>query len=141
MNYSIASPFSYQARLPQYHLDRSQFKEFIRFKEEKRKELRRKIKVIKAFVKKSERIKLIAEDIANHFKEIVEPTGIGALIVTIDREAYVLYKNTIDNFLPPNCSEVIMTFNLNDRGVIKDYYEQMVTKYGAKNLKEIHKNN
>jgi len=137
---------SYQARLPQYHLERKQLEEFVRFEEEEiktlsreeQKELRKKIRVIKTFVKKPERIKVIAEDIASHFKEMVEPTGLGALIVTIDREACVLYKDAINNFLPPNYSEIIMTFNPNDRGIIRDYLKQMEIKYGTKDVKEIH---
>lgn len=137
---------SYQARLPQYHLKREEFKELVRFEEkeieslskEEQKELRRRIKVIKAFVKKPERIRDIAEDIAGHFKEIVEPTGLGALIVAIDREACVLYKKALDNFLPSNYSEVVMTFNPNDGGVIKEYYESMVAKYGTRDVKKIH---
>jgi len=139
-------PLSYQARLPDYHLNRKQLEEFVEFEEEEiktlskeeQKELRKKIKVVKAFVKKPERIKVVAEDIANHFKEIVEPTGLGALVVTIDREACILYKNELNNFLPPDYSEVVMTFDRNDRGIIKDYYENMVIKYGTKDVKEIH---
>jgi type I restriction enzyme R subunit len=137
---------SYEARLPQYHLNKKQFEEFVKFEEEEIKtlskeeqeELRRKIRVVKAFVKKPERIKLITEDLAKHFKEIVEPTELGALIVTIDREACILYRDAINNFLPPNYSEVVMTFNPNDRGIIKDYLEQMEIKYGTKDVKEIH---
>ena len=138
---------SYQARLPQYHLNKKQLEEFVRFEEEEiktlsreeQKELRKKIRVVKAFVKKPERIKVVAEDLANHFKEIVEPTGLGALIVTIDREACVLYRDAINNFLPPNYSEVVMTFNPNDRGIIKDCLEQMEMEYGTRNVKEIHR--
>ena len=139
-------PLSYQARLLQYHLNKKQLEELVRFEEEEIKtlskeeqdELRKKIRVTKAFVKKPERIKAIAEDLANHFKEIVEPTGLGALIVTIDREACILYRDAINNFLSPNYSEVVMTFNPNDRGIIKDYFEQMVLEYGTRDVKEIH---
>jgi type I restriction enzyme R subunit len=139
-------PLSYQARLPQYHLNKRQLEEFVEFEEEEiktlskeeQRELRKKIKVIKSFVKKPERIKLIAEDLANHFKEVVEPTGLGALIVAIDREACILYRDALNNFLPPNYCEVVMTFNPNDRGIIKGYFDEMVMKYGTKDVKEIH---
>jgi type I restriction enzyme R subunit len=139
-------PLNYQARLPDYHLKEEQLREFLRFEEEEintlseeeQKDLKKKVKVIKAFVKKPERIKRIAEDISNHFKEIVEPTELKAIIVTIDREACVMYKEAIDKFLPPSYSEVVMTFNPNDRGIIKDYFDQMRKKYGTSNLKDIH---
>jgi type I restriction enzyme R subunit len=139
-------PINYQARLPDYHLKEEQLRELVRFEEEEIKalskeeqiELKKKVKVIKALIKKPERIKRVAEDIANHFKEIVEPTELKAIIVTIDREACVMYKDVIDKFLPPSYSEIVMTFNPNDRGIIKDYFEQMRKKYGSSNLKDIH---
>ncbi|MEM7818492.1 MAG: HsdR family type I site-specific deoxyribonuclease, partial [Candidatus Aenigmatarchaeota archaeon] len=139
-------PLCYQARLPDYHLKEKELKEFVKFEEEEikalskeeQKELRKKIRVIKAFVKKQDRIKAIVEDIVNHFKEIVEPTELKALIVTIDREACVMYKNMIDNFLPENYSEIVMTIDPNDRGIIKDYFEKIEEKYGSKDIKEIH---
>ncbi|MEM2111899.1 MAG: HsdR family type I site-specific deoxyribonuclease, partial [Candidatus Bathyarchaeia archaeon] len=138
---------SYQASLPQYHLNKKQLEEFIKFEEEEiktlskeeQRELKKKISIIKAFVKKQERINAIAKDIASHFKEIVEPTGLNALIVTIDREACVIYRNAINNFLPSSYSEVVMTFNPNDRGIIKEYFEEMCVKYGTRDVKEIHK--
>ncbi|MCP8308591.1 MAG: HsdR family type I site-specific deoxyribonuclease [archaeon] len=137
---------SYQARLPQYHLNKKQLEEFVEFEEkeiealskEERKELRKKISVIKAFVKKPERIRIIAEDIAEHFKDIVEPTELKAMIVTIDREACVLYKNAIDEFLPSNYSEIVMTFNPNDKEIIRNYFYNLQEKYGTKDVKEIH---
>ncbi|PMB76224.1 MAG: hypothetical protein C0177_07275 [Fervidicoccus fontis] len=139
-------PLAYQARLPDYHLNKEQLEEFTRFEEaelkelskEEQKELKKKVKVIKAFVKKQERIRLITQDIANHFKEVVEPTGLGALIVTIDREACVLYKEALNNFLPSNYSEIVMTFNSDDKGIIRDYLEEMQMEYGTKDWKEIH---
>jgi type I restriction enzyme R subunit len=139
-------PLCYQARLPDYHLKEKELKEFVKFEEEEikalskeeQKELKKKIKVIKAFVKKPERIREIAEDIASHFKEMVETTELKALIVTIDREACVMYRDAISEFLPPEYSEIVMTFNPNDRGIIKDYFDQMVVEYGTKDVKEIH---
>jgi type I restriction enzyme R subunit len=139
-------PLCYQARLPDYHLKEKELKEFVKFEEEEiktlskeeQKELKKKIKVIKAFVKKPERIRAIAEDIANHFKEMVETTELKALIVTIDREACVMYRDAISEFLPPEYSEIVMTFNPNDKGIIKDYFDQMVVEYGTKDVKEIH---
>jgi type I restriction enzyme R subunit len=139
-------PLCYQARLPDYHLKEKELKEFVKFEEEEikalskeeQKELKKKIKVIKAFVKKPERIRAIAEDIASHFKEVVETTGLKALIVTIDREACVMYRDAISEFLPPEYSEIVMTFDPNDRGIIKDYFDQMVVEYGTKDVKEIH---
>lgn len=139
-------PLSYEARLPDYHLKEEQLREFVKFEEEEiktlskeeQKELRKKIRVIKALAKKPERIRALAEDIANHFKEMVEPTELKALIVTIDREACVMYRDAINEFLPPSYSEVVMTFNPNDKGIIKEYLEKMEMQYGTKDVKQIH---
>jgi type I restriction enzyme R subunit len=147
LNDGFTVPLAYQARLPEYHLNKRQFDEFIKFEEEEiealskeeQVELKRKVRVIKAFAKKRERIRAIAQDIANHFREVVEPTGLGALVVTIDREACVLYRDALNNFLPQSYSEIVMTFSPNDKGIIRDYAEKMEAEHGTKDTKEIHR--
>jgi len=139
---------NYEARLPEeYHLKEQQLHEFIRFEQEEieplssqeKRALSKKVSVIKAFVKKPERIKMATEDIARHFKDIVEPTELKALVVTIDREACVLYKNALDKILPEHYSEVVMTFAQNDKDLIKDYYKKLTQKYETTDIKEIHR--
>jgi len=150
LNDGFTVSLSYQARLPQYHLNKQQLEEFIEFEEEEikalsseeQRELRKKIRVIKAFVKKPERVRTIAKDIAEHFKQIVEPTELKAMIVTIDREACVQYKNALDELLPPSYSEIVMTFNSNDRGILREYFQKLQERWGKeekiKDLKQIH---
>lgn len=60
-------------------------------------------------VKSPERVAKICEDIAAHFQEKVQPNGFGAQVVTIDREACVLYKRALDELLPPETSDIVMT--------------------------------
>jgi len=60
-------------------------------------------------VKSPERVQRICEDIAAHFQEKVAPNGFGAQIVTFDREACVLYKRALDEILPPETSDIVMT--------------------------------
>jgi type I restriction enzyme R subunit len=137
---------SYQPKLPEYHLNEKQYRQFVKFEEEEiktlskaeQKELRKKIRVITAFVKKPERVKAITEDLAHHFKAIVEPTDLKAMVVTIDRDACVQYKNALDEILPPNCSEIVMTFTPDDKESIRAYFEKLCKKYGTKDVKEIH---
>jgi type I restriction enzyme R subunit len=62
-------------------------------------------------VKSPERVQKICEDIAAHFQEKVEPNGFGAQVVTFDREACVLYKRALDELLPPETSDIVMTVN------------------------------
>jgi len=136
----------YQARLPDYHLEKQQFDEFAKFEEEEiktlpseeQRELRKKIRVIKAFVKKPERVALVARDISEHFREIVEPTELKAMVVTIDREACVLYKNALDKLLPPNYSEIVMTVEQNPKSIIKDYFQNLQARHGTKDVEGIH---
>ncbi|MBA7602971.1 hypothetical protein ES703_10068 [subsurface metagenome] len=137
---------SYQARLPEYHLKKKELEEFIKFEEQEikalssqeQKELKRKIRVIRAFAKKPERVGRIAKDTATHFKDVVEPTGLKAMIVSVDREACILYKNAIDKLLASDDSEVVMTFEQNPKGVIKDYLQKLEDKYGMRDIKQIH---
>ncbi|MBC7328465.1 HsdR family type I site-specific deoxyribonuclease, partial [bacterium] len=139
-------PLSYQARLPQYHLKFEELEAFAKFEEgmieqlspEELKALKKKVRVIKAFAKKPERIESIAGDIAEHFKEIVKPTGLKAMVVAIDREACVLYKNALDKLLPPEESEIVMTFNPNDESPIRDYLLRLENKYLSSEIKHIH---
>lgn len=62
-------------------------------------------------VKAPERVHKICADIAEHYQEKVEPNGFGAQVVTFDREACVLYKEALDEYLPPEASDIVMTVN------------------------------
>lgn len=62
-------------------------------------------------VKSPERVRKICEDIAAHFQEKVAPNGFGAQVVTFDREACVSYKRALDELLPPETSDIVMTVN------------------------------
>jgi len=136
---------SYRARLPQYHLNAKQLKEFSEFEEEEiqklsseeKRELRRRVSVIREIAKDRDKIIKIAEDMAEHFKEVVEPTGLKAIIVTIDREACVLFKEAINKYLPADISEVVMTPDYKKK-IIRDYFQRLHQKYDTKNDKQIH---
>src|SRR6266850_2958203 len=62
-------------------------------------------------VKAPERIQKICADIARHFREKVAPNGFGAQVVTFDRETCVLYKKALDEYLPAEASDIVMTVN------------------------------
>lgn len=138
-------PISYQARLPQYHLNSEQMREFTEFEEqeieplplEEKRELKKKVSVIREIAKDKAKIRKISEDIAEHFKEVVEPTDLKAMVVTIDREACVSFKEAIDEFLPSDCSEIVMTPDYKKK-VIRDCFQKLHEKYDTKNDKLIH---
>jgi type I restriction enzyme R subunit len=137
-------PMSYKARLPQYHLNRQQLRELSQFEEEEiaglsseeQKELARKISPVREVLKDRKKIRDIARDIAEHFENVVEPTELKAMIVTLDREACVLFKEALDEFLPPGYSEVVMTPDQNKK-IIRDYFEKLHAKYKTKDDREI----
>jgi len=62
-------------------------------------------------VKSPERIQKVCADIARHFQEKVALSGFGAQVVTFDRESCLLYKRALDEYLPPEVSDVVMTVN------------------------------
>jgi type I restriction enzyme R subunit len=59
----------------------------------------------------SGRIHKVCADIARHFQEKVASSGFGAQVVTFDRESCVLYKKALDEYLPPEVSDIVMTVN------------------------------
>jgi len=76
----------------------------------------------KNFLKGQERVEKVAEYVARHYKENVEPLGYKAFLVGVDRPACAMYKKALDKFLPPEYSEVVYTGNNNDTEELKAYH-------------------
>lgn len=64
---------------------------------------------LRAFLKSKDRVEMVAQFVAKHFKENVEPLGYKAFLVAVDREACALYKNALDKYLPTEYSAAIYT--------------------------------
>ena len=77
---------------------------------------------LKNFLKGNERIKQVAEYVARHYKENVEPLGYKAFLVGVDREACAHYKHALDARLPPEYSRVVYTGNNNDSKLLKEFH-------------------
>jgi type I restriction enzyme, R subunit len=77
---------------------------------------------LKNFLKGKERIQQVAEFVAKHYRENVEPLGYKAFLVGVDREACAHYKHALDQFLPPEYSEVVYTGNNNDSALLKEFH-------------------
>ena len=77
---------------------------------------------LKAMMKAPERIDSIAKYVAEHFRETVEPMGFKAFLVAVDREACALYKQALDNYLPPAYSEVVYSPYHQDPKNLKAYH-------------------
>ncbi|PWB51300.1 MAG: restriction endonuclease subunit R [Candidatus Methanoperedenaceae archaeon] len=74
------------------------------------------------FLKGKERVEKVAEYVAKHYTENVEPMGYKAFLVGVDRPACAMYKKALDKFLPPEYSEVVYTGNNNDTEDLKKYH-------------------
>ncbi|MEQ8515482.1 MAG: HsdR family type I site-specific deoxyribonuclease, partial [Chromatocurvus sp.] len=77
---------------------------------------------LKNFLKGGERIRNVAEFVARHYCENVEPLGYKAFLVGVDREACAHYKHALDQFLPAEYSEVVYTGNNNDSALLKEFH-------------------
>ena len=82
---------------------------------------------LKNFLKGKERIKRVAQFVARHYREYVEPLGYKAFLVGVDREACAHYKHALDaEFdklgIPPDYSEVVYTGNNNDSALLKKFH-------------------
>lgn len=77
---------------------------------------------LKNVIKSKNRIEKIAEYIAKHYKEYVEPLGYKAFLVAVDREACALYKEELDKHLPSDYSKVVFSPYYNDPEFIARYH-------------------
>lgn len=72
---------------------------FVDLPDDKREELKRKGLTLATIAKHPERIRLIAHDIWEHFKQVCQPDGFKAQIVVVDREAIVLYRAALSGVI------------------------------------------
>lgn len=77
---------------------------------------------LKAMLKAPDRVEKIAQFVAEHFQETVEPMGFKAFLVGVDREACALYKQALDKYLPPAYSEVVYSTDNRDSALMKTYH-------------------
>lgn len=111
------------------------------FREKVKEKVREKLNTIKVYLENPERIKKIAEDIKEHFKENIDGR-FKAMVIAVSRKACVLYKRELDKFLPKEYSEVVMTFGQDDKDdkkVIRDYHQELRDRFKGKEIEDIRK--
>jgi type I restriction enzyme R subunit len=69
---------------------------------------------IRAFLGADDRVEQVAEFVANHFRENVDPLHYKAFLVAVDRATCAKYKKALDRHLPPEWSEVVYSSNPSD---------------------------
>ncbi|MFO1255191.1 MAG: type I restriction endonuclease subunit R [Sphingomonadaceae bacterium] len=72
---------------------------FVDLPDDKREELKRKGLTLATIAKHPERIRLIALDVWEHFKQVCQPDGYKAQIVAVDREAVILYRAALSTII------------------------------------------
>ena len=77
---------------------------------------------LKTFLKADDRLEQVAQFVARHFKESVEPKGYKAFLVGVDREACALYKKALDRYLPPEESAVVFSAGHNDEPYLSQFH-------------------
>jgi len=108
------------------------------YREEVEEKTKRRLDIVKVYLENPDRIKKVAADIAQHFKENLDGK-FKALIVAVNRTACVRYKRELDKLLPKEYSEVVMTFNRTDPPEIQDYLKELTARYHGKEIEDIRK--
>ncbi len=139
----------YQPRLEEEHLKKDLLEAFLEMefeelpehvREDVEERVKRRLNLIKLVLENPERIKVVSEDIAQHFKENVDGK-FKAMMVAASRKACALYKNELDKHLPKEYSEVVMTTY--ERGevvpVIQELVAESKARYEIREMGEIRK--
>jgi type I restriction enzyme R subunit len=109
-------PLHFEPRLLELHIDRDAIDEAYReltggLGDLDRDKLAKAAAKMAVLVKSPERVEKICADIAGHFQAKVAPSGFGAQVVTLDRPSCALYKKALDEYMPPEMSDIVMTVN------------------------------
>jgi len=134
---------AYQGRPDIAKLQREYLEAFLKSKleeigdeirEDVERELKAKLNTMKVILEAQDRIEKIARDVAVHYTK-VKPFK--AMVVAVSREACVKYKRALDELLPPEQSEIVMTFGEGDSEIIDEYRKELQAKYKNRDMKEI----
>ncbi len=77
---------------------------------------------LRNMLKNRNRVQMVAQYVAKHYTETVEPMGYKAFLVGVDREACSLLKEALDKYLPTEFSQVVISQAQNDPPEITRYY-------------------
>lgn len=130
-------PIFYESRLPEVAIvgetiDAVFDRVFRDYSPEEREEIKTRFATEEAIACAPNRIKRICLDLIDHFEKYIYPNGYKAQIVTVNREAAVLYKKTLDDLNAPK-SALIMSISHNDP---KHFREAAVPKEQQKTVIE-----
>jgi len=139
-------PLHFEPRLVDLHIDKNAIdaefralQEQAALSDEQADILAKKAAHMSIFLKSPERVELIVKDIAQHFREKVEPHGLKAMIVTPDRFGCVQYKEELDKLMGAEASAVVISTSANDElefkqkwGLDKDQQDKVIERFNDK---------
>jgi type I restriction enzyme, R subunit len=113
-------PLHFEPRLLELHIDKAAIDEAYQnltgsLSDFDKDELAKAAARMKVLVKVPERIERICADVASHYLERVRPNGFKAMLVTFDQESCLLYKAQLDNYLPPEASDIVISVSGKER--------------------------
>ena len=113
-------PLHFEPRLVQLHIDKAALDEAYAdltgsLSDLDRDTLGKAAAKMKVLVKVPERIQAICADVAEHYQQKVRPNGFKAMLVTFDQESCLLYKAQLDQHLPPEASDIVISVSGKER--------------------------
>lgn len=114
INDGATKPIRYTLGPSEWFLDKENLKQGYAeitadLEEDQKRLVEQRVQPWKTLMKKSERIKILAADIAKDYRERLEPQGFKAQVVAIDKEACVLYYNELLNYFNPSELRIIFS--------------------------------
>lgn len=127
INDGAIRPIKYTFGPTQWFLDKENLKKGYEeitadLEEDQKRQVEQKVQPWKTIMKKHERIEVLAKDIAKDFKERLEPQGFKAQVVTIDKEACVLYYNELLKYFDKSELQIIFSTGQYDTGERYDMF-------------------
>jgi type I restriction enzyme, R subunit len=96
--------------------------------EDEKRLVERRVQAWKVFLKHKDRIEVLAEAIAEDFRNVVEPQGYKAQLVACDKEACVLYYNELLKYFDSSELTIIFSTGNYDQAdqyeLLKDHYKE-----------------
>ena len=119
-------PLKYMSRKTEWHVHSAELdilfdQWFADLPEEKRDEIKKKELTTATLLKHSRRVHYIAMDIWEHYKKFAKQDGYKAQIVTVDREAIILYKRELDALIAKDLVE--------ERGISQEEALEIASTY------------
>ena len=132
-------PIRYTFGPQEWFLDKEKLKQgyeeiTIDLTEDEKRLVEKRVQPWKVFLKHPDRIGTLAKDIAEDFKETVEPQGYKAQIVACDKEACVLYFNELLKYFDRSEIKIIFSEGSEDKEKYELFKDHYITDKERKDL-------